>query len=98
MKHEIIIDIPNHLDVSTSPELKNILFETISDVEAISTTGDIILDFSKTELVTSAGLRVLMQAQKNVQASSINMTMKNISPEVMEVFNITGVSKIFNIL
>jgi len=89
---EIIIDIPSHLDVSTSPELKNTL------VEAISTTGDIILNFSKTELVTSAGLRVLMQAQKNVQASSISMIMKNISPEVMEVFNITGVSKIFSIV
>ena len=88
---EIIIDIPTHLDVSTSTELKNTL------VEAVSTAGDIVLDFSKTELVTSAGLRVLMQAQKSVKASGISMVMKNISPDVMEIFNITGVSKIFSI-
>ena len=89
---EKIIDIPNHLDVSTSPVLKCTL------TEAISAAEDIVLDFSKTELVTSAGLRVLMQAQKSVQSSGISMSMKNISPDVMEVFNITGVSKIFNIV
>jgi len=86
------IDIPGYLDVSTSPELKNIL------AEAVSAGENIVLDFSKTELVTSAGLRVLMQAQKSIKSTGISMSMKNISPDVMEVFNITGVSKIFSIL
>lgn len=86
-----IIDISSHLDVSTSPELKNVL------TEAISASEDIVLDFAKTELVTSAGLRVLMQVQKNVNASGLSMVMRNISAGVMDVFNMTGVSKIFSI-
>ena len=86
---KIIIDIPNSFDVVSSPHLKNAL------TEAISAANEIELDFSKTELVTSAGLRVLLQAQKNVQALGKSMTMKKIPPEVMEVFNMTGVAKIF---
>jgi len=89
---KIIIDIPNSFDVVSSPHLKNAL------ADAVSTADEIELDFSKTGLVTSAGLRVLLQAQKNVQALGKKMTMKKITPEVMGVFDMTGVSKIFDIV
>jgi len=87
-----LIEIPNSLDVITSPQMKKVLNE------AISAADEVELDFSKTELVTSAGLRVLLQAQKSVQAHGKSMTMKNISTDVMEVFDMTGVTKIFNII
>ena len=86
-----IITIPDHLDVNTSPQIKNTLAEVLK-------TSDVIeLDFSYTALVSSAGLRVLLQAQKNVQVSGKSMTLKNISSDVMEVFTLTGVTKILTI-
>ena len=87
-----IITIPDHLDVNTSPLLKDTLADIISTADAIE------LDFANTELVTSAGLRVLLQAQKNMQTSGKSMTCKNVSPDVMEVFDMTGVTKIITII
>ena len=87
-----LIEIPGSFDVMTSPHMKKALNE------AVSAADEVELDFSKTELVTSAGLRVLLQAQKSVQALGKSMTMKNISPDVMEVFDMTGVTNIFTIL
>jgi len=89
---ERIITVPNHLDTMTSPNMKVILTEAVSSVD------NIILDFSKTELVSSAGLRILLQAQKNVEKSGKSMTFINMSPEVMEVFDMTGVTNIFKIV
>ena len=87
-----IISVPDNLDVLTSTDFKNILTEVISEAEKTE------LDFSKTELVSSAGLRVLLQAEKTVQKAEKIMTFKNVSPEVMEIFEMTGVSKIFTII
>jgi len=87
-----VITIPEQLNVATSPSLKTTLTDAVSSYDKIE------LDYSATELVTSAGLRVLLQAQKNVQTSGKSMTMKNVSPDVMEVFDVTGVSKIFTIV
>ena len=89
-KHKIII--PETLDVLTSPNLKNIFDELIP------TANEIELDFLTTGLVTSAGLRVLIQAQKKIQALGKTMTLINITPEVMEVFNLTGLKKVFEII
>jgi len=87
-----IINVPDQLDISTSTLFKQTLDEVISSSEKTE------LDFSKTEMVSSAGLRVLLQAEKVIQKSGKNMVLKNVSPEVMEVFEITGVDKIFTIL
>ena len=87
-----IISVPDNLDVLTSTGFKNTLTEVISEAEKTE------LDFSKTELVSSAGLRVLLQAEKTVQKAEKSMTFKNVSPEVMEIFEMTGVSKIFTIV
>ena len=87
-----IIAIPDHLDVNSSPFLKSILADSVSGSDAIE------LDFSKTSLVSSAGLRVLLQAQKNIQTSGKKMLFKNVPPSVMEIFDMTGVTKIFTIV
>ena len=87
-----LIDIPNSLDVMTSPHIKKALNE------AVSAADEIELDFSKTELLTSAGLRVLLQAHKSIQALGKKITMKNISADVMEIFDMTNLTKTFNII
>ena len=89
---KILIDIPNSFDVMTSPHIKKALNE------AVSVADEIELDFSKTELLTSAGLRVLLQAHKSIQALGKKITMKNISPDVMEIFDMTNLTKTFDII
>jgi len=83
--------VPGNLDVMTSAAFKQTLDEVILDSTKIE------LDFTKTVLVSSAGLRVLLQAEKNVKKAEKNIVFKNVSPEVMEIFKITGVDKIFTI-
>jgi len=87
-----IIEIPEHLDINSSSFLKDTLTQTIESADNIE------LDFAKTALVSSAGLRVLLQAQKTVQVSGKKLVYKNVSPDVMEVFEMTGVTKIFSII
>ena len=86
-----IVNVPGNLDVITSTMFKQALDEVIAN------STNIELDFAKTVLVTSAGLRVLLQAEKNVNKAEKNMVFINVSSDVMEIFEITGVSKIFKI-
>jgi len=84
-----IIKIPNQLDVLTSTGLKQVLLAVIEE------ECNIELDFSSTVLVSSAGLRVLLQAEKSAKKAGKTITFTNVSPDVMEIFNITGVNNIF---
>ena len=54
------------------------------------------LDFEKLDYISSAGLRVLLSAQK-VMAKQGEMTIKNVKPEIMEIFDVTGFVDILNI-
>ena len=80
------------LDTITSTKLQTALAETIKSSEAV------ILDFAGIEYVSSAGLRVLLQGQKIAQGSGKSMKFKNVSPEVMEVFDVTGFSGILTFI
>jgi len=86
-----IINVPDKLDVTESALFKQNLDEVISSSEKIE------LDFTKTIIVSSAGIRILLQAEKSTQKANKSMTLKNVSPGVMEIFEITGVDKIFTI-
>ena len=87
------LSLTGRLDTVTSPQLQTAL------TEAIQSSETVILDFAGVEYVSSAGLRVLLQGQKNAQgADNKNMRLKNVSPEVMEVFDVTGFSGILSII
>ncbi|MCL2078271.1 MAG: STAS domain-containing protein [Oscillospiraceae bacterium] len=87
-----VLTLTGRLDTATSPKLQEILTETISSSEKIE------LDFAAVDYVSSAGLRVLLSGEKNVKVNGKTMTLKNILPEVMEVFEITGFSGILTIV
>jgi len=86
-----VLSITGRLDTVTSPLLQEALAEPLNNAL------DIELDFTGVEYVSSAGLRVLLQAQKTSQTKNKSVTLKNVSPEIMEVFEITGFSNILNI-
>ena len=86
------LTLTGRLDTVTSTKLQTALTEAIGSSETVA------LDFAGVEYVSSAGLRVLLQGQKTAQASEKSMTLKNVSSDVMEVFEITGFSGILTIV
>jgi anti-sigma B factor antagonist len=86
-----VIAITGSLDSITSPKLKAVLLDTLQSAEHVE------LDCALLEYLSSAGLRILLQAQKIAQSSKKTMILKNVLPQVMDVFNVTGLNNVFNI-
>ena len=84
---ETIIRIVGRLDTITAPGLDKAINEDIGD------TRNLILDMKSLEYISSAGLRVLLGAQKKMQKIG-SMKVVNVCEEVMEVFEMTGFADI----
>ena len=84
------IKIVGRLDTSSAPDLNKTISEDIAD------TDNLVLDFKKLEYISSAGLRVLLSAQKKMQKFG-TMKLINVCEDVMEVFEMTGFSDILTI-
>ena len=87
---ETIIELAGRLDTNTAPALD----KTISnDIEG---TKNLVLDLKSLEYISSAGLRVLLSAQKKMQKIG-SMKVINVCEEVMDVFEMTGFADILTI-
>ena len=84
---ETIIEIVGRLDTITAPALDKTINEDIGD------TVNLVLDVKGMEYISSAGLRVLLSAQKKMQKIG-SMKVINVCAEVMEVFEMTGFADI----
>ena len=84
---ETIIQITGRLDTITAPALDKTINEDIGE------TKNLILDMKSLEYISSAGLRVLLGAQKKIQKIG-SMKVVNVCEEVMEVFEMTGFADI----
>ena len=78
-----IIEVAGRLDTITAPALDKAIND---DIEG---TKDLVLDLANLEYISSAGLRVLLSAQKKMQRIG-SMKVKNVCDSIMEVFEITG--------
>ena len=78
------------LDTVTAPQLEGELRTAVDGV------SELIFDLGALDYVSSAGLRVLLSAQK-VMNKQGSMTVRNANPEIMEIFEVTGFSDILNI-
>lgn len=87
---KLTIAIEGRLDTTTAPELEA---ELMGSIDGIT---DLLLDMAKLEYISSAGLRVLLGAQKimNKQGS---MVVSHVNDEVNEIFEVTGFSDILTI-
>ena len=81
------IEIVGRLDTTTAPELDKTINEDITDVK------NLVLNFKGLEYISSAGLRVLLGAQKKMQKNG-SMKVVGVCEEVMEVFEMTGFADI----
>lgn len=87
---KLTIEISGRLDTNTSPKLEAELKQSISGV------NELIFDFSEVEYISSAGLRVLLAAQKVMNRQG-SMKLTGVRPEINEIFEITGFSDILTI-
>lgn len=84
------ISIEGRLDTTTSPELEK-------EIKAIvPETDNLVFDFKDLAYISSAGLRVLLSAQKQMMKKG-EMHIENVNEAVMEVFEITGFTEILSI-
>lgn len=87
---EIVLKITGRLDTITAPALDKTINENLGEIK------NLILDFKSLEYISSAGLRVLLNAQKKMQQIGV-MKIINVCEEVMDVFEITGFADILTI-
>ena len=85
------LKLSGRLDTTTAPELEAELQDVLAD------TSELLLDFDGLEYLSSAGLRVLLAAQKKMNAKSGAMKLRNVNATIMEIFDITGFSDILTI-
>ena len=81
--------LKGRLDTNTAPELEAALGD-LAGVDAL------VLDFSALEYISSAGLRVLLSAQKSMNKKG-GMVIRHVCEDIMEVFEITGFCDILTI-
>ena len=86
----VTISLEGRLDTTTAPQLEKEL-ETV-----LITAKELVLDFAKLEYISSAGLRVLLKAQK-VMNKQGSMKLIHVSDDVKEIFEITGFVDILTI-
>ena len=82
-----VVQVIGRLDTTTAPSLEKTLNEDMGE------TKNLVLDFKGLEYISSAGLRVLLSAQKRMQKIG-SMKLINVCENVMEVFEITGFADI----
>lgn len=87
---ELTLSVAGRIDTTTAPELEKAIKESLDGVTSL------VLDFAGLEYISSAGLRVLLSAQKAMSAKG-TMKVKNVAELVMEVFEVTGFSDILTI-
>ena len=87
---ELVLEITGRVDTITAPALEKTINENFGEFK------NFILDFKNLEYISSAGLRVLLGAQKKMSQIG-SMKIKNVCELVMEVFEMTGFADILNI-
>jgi len=87
---KLVIALEGRLDTTTAPQLEAEVNNSLDGIKELT------LDFAALEYISSAGLRVVLQAQKKMNACG-TMEIHNANESIMEVFDITGFSDILTI-
>ena len=88
--NELTIALEGRLDTTTAPQLDDELKSALDGVTKFD------FNFEKLEYISSAGLRVLLSAQK-VMNKQGSMVIKNVNEEIQEIFEVTGFVDILTI-
>ena len=87
---KLTLALQGRLDTTTAPQLEAELKASVDDVKELT------FDFAELEYISSAGLRVLLSAQKTMTKQG-SMVVKNVNADIMDVFELTGFADILTI-
>ena len=87
---ELTITLEGRLDTVTAPSLEEELKASLEGIKKL------VLDFQALEYISSAGLRVLLMAQKTMNKQG-SMVVRNVNETIEEVFEITGFADMLTI-
>ena len=87
---EMSIVLTGRLDTTTAPQLEAELKANLNGVE------NLVMDFAALDYLSSAGLRVLLAAQKQMNKQG-GMVVRNVNETIAEIFEVTGFSDILTI-
>ena len=90
--NEKVVLITGRLDTVTSPELEKAVSAIWSE-PAIT----LVFDCEQMEYISSSGLRVILIAHKQMDAKGGKFILRNLTPEVRSIIDMTGFSRIINI-
>lgn len=88
--NELTVALEGRLDTATAPELEAELNASIGGV------AKLVFDFAALEYLSSAGLRVLLSAQKAMNKQG-EMIVKKVNETIMEIFEVTGFCDVLTI-
>ena len=88
--NNMTLKLEGYLDTGTSPELKQLLIETMDSIDTLT------LDFENLEYVSSAGLRVLLTAH-NFMSKKGGMKILHVNEEISDSLEVTGLANVLNI-
>jgi anti-sigma B factor antagonist len=86
----LTVALEGRLDTTTAPDLEQNLKDSLANVT------ELVMDFAKLGYISSAGLRVLLSAQK-IMSKQGSMKIINVNDVVMEIFEVTGFVDILTI-
>ena len=86
----LTIALEGRLDTTTAPELEAVLND------ALAVTEELIFDFEKLDYISSAGLRVLLSAQKTMNRQG-TMKVIHANEMILEIFEVTGFADILTV-
>lgn len=88
--NNLTLKVQGRLDTTTAPQLEAELKRSIDAI------AQLVFDFSELQYISSAGLRVLLSAQKVMRRQG-KMIVRNVNETIMEVFEVTGFSDFLTI-
>ena len=89
-ENTLTVSVQGSIDTVTAPELDQYLQENLEGIT------ELIFDFSAVDYISSAGLRVILMANQQMEDVDGNMTVKNVNDDVRDVFEMTGFDSLLN--
>ena len=86
----LTLSLSGRLDTTTAPDLEKVIISELPDIQKL------VLDLADLEYISSAGLRVLLMAQKSMSRKD-GMDVLHPNELIMEIFDVTGFTDILNI-
>lgn len=86
-----VLKLGGHLNTNTASDLE----EALEPV--LERTNQVVLDFDELEYLSSAGLRVLVAAQKKIVGAGGGLRIVNAIDDIREVFDVTGLCDVFDV-